>query len=67
MDCFVCSGFVLVLPKMHAFQLSVGVPAMELYAGFWDVLRLGGVPIGFEKLLSLRFWSSYRFARRSSS
>ena len=49
------------------FSVVGRVPEIELYARFWDVLRPGGVPTGFEKLLSLGFWSSYRLARRSSS
>ena len=49
------------------FSVVGKVPTTELYIGFWDVLRLGGVLIGFEKLLGLGFWFCYRFARRSSS
>ena len=36
----------------------------ELYAEFWDVLKPGGIPIGFGKLLG--FWFYHRFCRRSS-
>ena len=40
-----CSGLGL-----NACFSAIGrVLVMELYAGFWDVLRLGGVPIGFLK------------------
>ena len=35
----------------------------ELYAGFWDVLGPRGIPIGFEKLLGLRFCLYYHFDR----
>ena len=53
---------------LNACFSAIGrVLEMELYTGFWDVLRPGGVPIGFKKLLSLGFWFYYRFARRSLS
>ena len=41
---------------MNACSSIVGrVPKKELYVGFWDALRPGGVLLGFEKLLSLEF------------
>ena len=47
----VCSGLA-----SNTCSLVTGRVLMtELYAGFWDVLRPGGIPIGFEKLLSLGF------------
>ena len=39
------------------FSVAGKAPTMELYAGFWDVPIPGCIPIVFEKLLSLRFWS----------
>ena len=41
----VCSGLA-----SNACSLVAGrFPRTELYAGFWDVLKLGGISIGFEK------------------
>ena len=51
----------------NACFLAVGrVPGKKLYAGFWDVLKLGGIPIKFKKLRGLRFLFFHRFVRRSS-
>ena len=58
-----CSG----LASNACFSVASKVLATELYSGFWDVLSPRGVLIGFEKLLSLGFWSYHHFARRSSS
>ena len=49
------------------FSIAGKVPTTELYAGFKDALGPRCVSIGFGKLLSLGFWSYYRFAKRSSS
>ena len=50
------------LPSNVCSSVADRVPMMELYTRFWYALRLGGIPIGFEKLLSLGFWSYHRFA-----
>ena len=46
-----CSGFAL----NACFSVADMALVTELYSGFWDVLSLRGIPIGFEKLLSLGF------------
>ena len=47
--------FCSVLASNMCFSVVGRVLATELYVRFWDVLSLRGVPIGFEKLLSLGF------------
>ena len=64
---FYLCWFCYDLTLNACFSIVCKVLVTELYAGFWDVLKLGGVPIGFEKLLGLGFWFCYRFSWRSLS
>ena len=58
MGCLVCGHFT-------CSSVAGRFSRTELYVEFWDALKLGGILIGFEKLLGL--WSCYRFGRRSST
>ena len=58
--CVVC----LVHGHFACFLVTGRFPGTKLYAEFWDVLKPGGIPIGFEKILG--FLSCHRFGRRSS-
>ena len=40
-DCFVCGGFVLVLPQMRAFQLPIGFRWQNCMRGFGMYSGLG--------------------------
>ena len=60
---FICVG-CLVCGHFMCSSVVGRFSGTELYVEFWDELKPGGIPIGFEKLLGV--WSYYRFGRRSS-
>ena len=48
--------FFFSLASNACFSVTSRAPTTKLYIGFSDVLKLRGVPIGFEKLMSIGFW-----------
>ena len=49
LDGLFCLWWIYSGLTSNACSLVAGrVPRTELYAGFWDALRLGGIPIGLK-------------------